>query len=83
MHPPCDPTRTYLSKLRYRELMREVERLRLANRLSDPGVFAHCASALGPHLRAVLAWCDPARAVRRGLGVPASGPALGERALEI
>jgi hypothetical protein len=83
MHPPCDPTRTYLSQLRYQELMSEAEQLRLANQLPDPGFFAHFASVLGPRLRAILAWCSPAQAARGGLGARTSDPALGERALEI
>jgi hypothetical protein len=83
MHPPCDPTRTYLCHLRYQELISEAEYLRLANQLPDPGFFYHCASVLGPYLRSVLAWCDRAKAVRDGLGAQASDPALGEHALEI
>jgi hypothetical protein len=83
MHPPCDPTRTYLSELRYQELMGEAERWKRAGRLPDPGFITHVASVIGLRLRAIRMHCSSAKSVRRDSAGRSGAPVLGGRAFEV
>jgi hypothetical protein len=75
MHPPSDSVGEYLYEFRDRDLVREAERMRLADQCPDPGIVARVRAVLAPWIGA---W---QRRVARGVMPRSLGAAAPERAI--
>jgi hypothetical protein len=78
MHPPSDPVRRYLFEFRYWELLREAERMRLADQVPQQSVLARLRTALAPHVTTLRRRYSPQRVVPPALGAPSP-----DRAIEV